>query len=127
MAAKTPTQKLDNSKNPLPFTIFPEENDEGRDFVPEPPLLKEKISNWANQVLIPFSLSSKLLAFLGSYPTAKSHSGKVKNFFLGYPVTMPSTFKKRAIDLSFMDKPARVFRSSPQTQSKGFVDWLDKV
>lgn len=89
--------------------IFPEENDEARKFIPEPPLLKMKISNWVNQVLVPFSLSGKLLAFLGPYPTVKSHSKKVKNFFPGYPVTMPSVFKERTLDLSFMDKPARVF------------------
>ena len=101
--------KFDTDKNPLAFTIFPEENNEGRDFVPEPPLLKEKISNWMNLVLIPFSLPGKLLALLGPYPIAKSHSGKVKNFFPGFPVIMTSAFEEHALDLSFMDKLARVF------------------
>lgn len=41
MATKTLTPKFNTGKNPLAFTIFPEENDEGRDFIPEPPLLME--------------------------------------------------------------------------------------
>lgn len=118
MTAKTPTPKFDTGKNPLTFTILPEENDEGRDFVPKPPMLKEKLSNWANQILIPFYLSSKLLAFLGSYLTTKSHFGKVKKFFPIYPVTMPSVFEEHTLDLSFMDKPTRVFRFAPLTRSK---------
>lgn len=127
MATKTPIPKLDTDKNPLAFTILLEENAEGRDFIPEPPLLKEKISNWPNQVLIPFSLSGKLLKLLSPYPTVKSHSGKVKNFFLGYPITMPSVLEERILDISFMDKPAHVFRSTPLTQSKKYITWLEKV
>lgn len=88
------------------------------DFAPELPLSKDKISNWENRVLIPFSFSGKLLAFLGPYPTANSNAGKVKNFFPGYPITMPSPFEEHALDLSFMDKHARVFRSAPPTQNK---------
>lgn len=118
MASKTQTQKIDTSRNPLAFTTLLEENSEGKDFIPEPPLLIEKISNWANQLLIPFSLSGKFLAFLGPYLTAKTHSGKVKNFFPSYPITMPSAFEEHALDLSFMDKLAPVFLSTPPTQSK---------
>lgn len=46
MVANTSSNKLDTGKNPMTYTIFPSENDEGRDFVPEPPLTKEKISIW---------------------------------------------------------------------------------
>lgn len=45
MASKNPTPKLDIGKNLLEFMILLEENVEGMDFVPEQPLLKEKISN----------------------------------------------------------------------------------
>lgn len=81
MAAKTLTPKSDTGKNPLAFMIFPDENDQGGDFLSEPQSLKEKVSNWVNQVLILFSLSGKLLAFLGSYPTASHILGKLRTSF----------------------------------------------
>lgn len=76
---------------------------------------KEKIIVWQYQVLIPFTLSSRLLAFIGPCPTAKPHTEKVKNFFSGYAIIMPSAFEECSLDLSFMETPACVFRSSPPT------------
>lgn len=111
----------------MAYMIFPSENDEGRDFVPEPPMAKEKISIWQKQVLIPFTLSSKLLAFLEPYTIAKSQLEKVKNFFPCYLVTTPSGFEEHCLDLSFMETPTRVFQSAPPTQSKEYLAWLNKV
>lgn len=46
MEATTSSSKIDTGKNPMAFMILPIEVDEGRDFVPEPPMAKEKISIW---------------------------------------------------------------------------------
>lgn len=97
------------------------EDDNGRDFVLKPLLAKEKITIWAKQLLIHFSLSDKLLAFLGMFLTAKSHPGKVINFFPCYPVAMPSAFKEHSLDLSFMKIPMCVFRSAPPSQNKEYI------
>lgn len=90
MAANTSSNKFDIGKKPMAYTILPSETEEGRDYVPESPMDKEKISIWKKQVLIRFTLSGKLSAFLGPYPTDKTQPEKVKNFFPCYPVTMPS-------------------------------------
>lgn len=127
MAANTSSNKFDTRKNPMAYTILPSEDDEGKDFVPKPPMSIEKIVAWQHRVLIPFTLFSKLLAFLGPYPTAKSHTKKVENFFPGYPVTMPSAFEERSLHLSFLETPACVFRSAPPTQGKECLSWLNKA
>lgn len=111
----------------MTYTTLPSEDDEVRYFVPKPPIPKEKIVARQHQVLNPFTLSGKLLAFLGPYPTAKTHAKKVKNFFSGYPINMPSTFEERSLDLSFMETHTRVFRSAPPTQSKEYLSWINKV
>lgn len=41
---------------------------DGKEYVPEPPFAEEKAKIWSSQVLIPFSLSDKPLAFLGPLP-----------------------------------------------------------
>lgn len=107
--------------------ILPSENDEGRYFVPELPMAKEKISICQKQVLISFTLSGKLLAFLGPYLTSKSQPKNVNNFYSCYPVIVPSVFEERFLDLSFMEKHVCVFRSAPPTQSKEYLVWLNKV
>ncbi|KAI5438479.1 hypothetical protein KIW84_024279 [Lathyrus oleraceus] len=76
MAAATSSSKFDTGKNLIAFTILPSKGDEGRNFVPEPPMTKEKIYIWQKHVLIPFTLSGKFLAFLGPLPTAKTQPGK---------------------------------------------------
>lgn len=63
-------------KHPMSYTTLPSKNDEGINFVPEPPMAKERISIWKKQILIPFTLFGKLLAFLGPYPTAKTQTEK---------------------------------------------------
>lgn len=93
----------------MAYTIFTSEDDEGRDFIPEPSMSKEKIVAWQHQVLIPFTLSTKVVAFLGPCPTAKTHTENVKNFIPGYPVTMPLVFEERSLDLSFRETHVCVF------------------
>lgn len=55
-------------KNPSAFLIPTSEEEKGSDFVPEPPLDKEKTFVWVKHVLILFSFSDKLLVFLGPFP-----------------------------------------------------------
>lgn len=107
--------------------IFPSENDEGRDFISKPSMTKEKISIRKKQAPIPFTLSGNLLAFLRLYPTAKSQPEKVNNFSQCYLITMPSAFKERCLDLSFMETFTRVFQSASPTQSKKYLSRLNKV
>lgn len=64
MTTNASSNKFDTIKNPMAYTNLPSENDEGRDFIPEPPMAKERNSIWKKQILIPFTLSGKLLAFL---------------------------------------------------------------
>lgn len=127
METNTSSNKFDTGKNPMAYTIFPWENEEG-DFVLEPEIAKERISIWKKkQVLIHFSLSGKLVAFLGPYPNAKTYTEKVKNFFLGYFVTMPSAFEEHSLDLSFMETYVCFFWFSSPTQSKEYLAWINKV
>lgn len=118
---------LVTSKNSVAFVILASKEEKGRDFMPEPLLAKEKISVWVKHVLILFSLSDKILAFLGQFPSFKSHPGKVKCFFPCYPITMPYASEERALDLNFMETPMRVFRSAHPPQNKDYLAWLDKV
>ena len=46
MEANTSSNKFDIRKSPMAFTILPSEDDEGMDFVPEPPMSKEKNAFW---------------------------------------------------------------------------------
>lgn len=93
----------------------------------EQPMAKEKIVICDKQVFAPFSISNKLLAFLGPYPTAKSQLEKVKNFFPCYTVTMPSTIEEHSLNLSFMEILMHVFQFAPLTQNKEYISWLDEV
>lgn len=127
MVASASYNKFYTRKNLMAYTIFPSENDEGRYLVPKPPMSKERISIWKKYVLIPFSIYGKLMAFLGSYPPAKTHIEKAKNFFLCYLVNMPSAFEERSLDFSFMETLACVFWYAPPTQSKEYLAWLNKV
>lgn len=42
MATNTSTNKFEIGKNPMAYTIFPSETEEGRDFIHEPPMAKIK-------------------------------------------------------------------------------------
>lgn len=118
METSTLNLKIDTGKNPLIFMISASEGNDRRCFIPEPSTAKEKITIWQKQILIPFSLSNKLLAFLGPFLTAKSQPGKVKDLFSCYPIAMPYMFEEFSLDLIFMETPKRVFRYAPSTQNK---------
>lgn len=117
----------ETGKNPLAFTIFPNEDEEVIDYIPEPHSSDEKTAIREKQVLIPYSIHNKLYAFLGPYPIKRSYVGKVSRFFPGYSTSFPSTFEECTLNLSFMVKPTCVFRSAPPTLSKEYISWLDKV
>lgn len=116
IAASTSTLKVNTGKNPLTFAL--PESEEGQSFIPKPPQEKEKNFIWRSQVLIPFSLSYKMLAFLGPYPSPKLHPKKVNELFPYFIPTMPSAFEQHALDLKFTDPFERVFRSSPHQITK---------
>lgn len=40
---------------------------------------------------------------------------------------MPFTFDERSLDLSFMETPTHVFRSTPPAQIEEYIAWLNKV
>ncbi|KAI5434067.1 hypothetical protein KIW84_021073 [Lathyrus oleraceus] len=54
---------------------------DGKEYVLEPPFAEEKAKIWRSQVLIPFSLSDKPLAFLGSLPENRQPEITKKNSF----------------------------------------------
>ncbi|KAI5403588.1 hypothetical protein KIW84_050954 [Lathyrus oleraceus] len=64
---KTMPLKSGIGKNSIAFTIPPDTDEEGKYYIPEPPLSKEKIVIWAKQVHIPLSLSNKLFFSISNY------------------------------------------------------------
>lgn len=40
---------------------------------------------------------------------------------------MPYAFEERYLNLTLMEIPMRVFRSTPPSQNKDYIVWLDKV
>lgn len=70
------------------------------------------IKIWQCQMLIPFVIDRKLVAFHGPLPFPKSTPKAVQGVFPGYVHAAPPAFDKAgAIDVRFMDPKARVFRS----------------
>lgn len=56
-------------------------------YVPEPPMEKEKALIWKSHVLISFSVSDEMHAFLGPLPDPNSNADKVREIFPYYNQT----------------------------------------
>lgn len=79
---ETSPNTIDTSNKSFVVVILKDEESKGLSFIPKPSIEKEKISIWKTQMLFLFVVSDKLLAFLGPYPTPKSHPKKSSKILL---------------------------------------------
>src|SRR3954463_14801848 len=93
----TNTTVYATGSNPLGAIISREEEEKGLDFVPQPKLTEAKAIIWQNQMLIPFQITNKLVAFSGSLPDHHSHPGQTTGFFTSFKTTMPVAFDNHAL------------------------------
>ncbi|XP_058742059.1 verprolin-like [Vicia villosa] len=127
-ATTTNTTVYATGANPLGFIMSREEEEQGLDFIPQPNLTEAKAIIWQNQMLIPFQITDKLMAFSGPLPNHRYHPEQTTGFFPCFQTTMPVAFDKpRPLDLKFMDPSLRVFRSTPAPGNKEYLAWLNKV
>lgn len=97
--------------------------------IPQPASSDEAVTEiWKCQMLIPFVIDKKLVAFHGPLEDPKSSPKAVQGFFLGYGLATPHSFDKvGVIDIRFMDYKSKVFRSMPTPCNNFFLEWLNKV
>lgn len=112
--------------NPIAFKLTAKE---GINRIPQPTSSNETVvKNWQRQMLIPFVIDRKLLAFHGPLADQKFSLKAVAAFFPGYKPVAPPTFDKFVVlDVRFMEAKARVFRSMPTLGNKDYLAWLNKV
>jgi len=92
----------------------------------EPDLDAEKAKIWQSHVLIPYSVSDTVYAFLGPYPDPELKTPELEESFHGYNGRRPIVFSKDIPNMSYMTH--RVFRSSPSSlHAPAFLSWLKKV
>jgi len=95
-------------------------------YASEPDLDAEKAKIWQSQVLILYSVSGTVYAFLGPYPDPKLKTPELEENFLGYEGRKPLVFSEDIPNMSYMAH--RVFRSSPLAlHALAFLNWLKKV
>jgi len=93
---------------------------------PEPDLDAEKAKIWKSKVLIQYSISGTVCAFLGPYPTSKLNPQEVEETFPGYGSHKPRIFSHDSFNMTFMNQ--RVFRFSPSaTHTPTYFEWIEKV
>lgn len=98
---------------------------DNRAYVPEPLIEEDKRKILYSQVLIPYSISSRVCAFMGPLPR---HIRKPQVLEYFFPISLsrdPLVLVHKPIDLCFMKN--RVFQSSPPTRNPPYTRWLDRV
>lgn len=104
-------------------------NAQGVTSVPQPFFKDEMVvKNWRYQMLIPFTVGEKLVAFHGPLFDSRTNPSKIQAFFPCYPQAIPLAFQRDVVlDLKFMNPKRRVFRSMPSLGNKEYLAWLSKV
>jgi len=82
-------------------------------YAPEPDLHAQKTKFWKSQVLIPYSVSCTVRAFLGPFLDSKLDPKKVEDDFPGRKGHKPRVFSHDLLNMSFMSQ--RIFSSSHYT------------
>lgn len=129
MASSTRTKganSFSTGGNPIEFKLNAIESTK---HIPQPVSSDETVIKiWQHQMLIPFVIDRKLVAFPGPLPDTESTPKVVQGFFPYYvPAAPPAFDKDGVIDVRFMDPKARVFRSMPTPGNKEYLAWLNKV
>lgn len=83
---------------------------------------KEKTIIQDSEVLIPFSILGNVHAFLGPFPRSSVKSDKLKKFFPCLCCCKPRA-SDTIYELSFMDSPHYVLRSSPTINNEAYINW----
>lgn len=117
---------FNTGNNPIAFNLTEEESLKP---IPQPTSTDEAVVKiWQLQMLIPFVVDDKLIAFHGPYPDTKTQPRNVQSYFPCFTPALPPDFEKNgSIDLKFMDQKARVFRLISTSGNKEYVAWLNKV
>jgi hypothetical protein len=85
---------------------------DGKEYVPEPPFAEEKAKIWRSQVLIPFSLSDKPLAFLGPLQENRQPEiTKENSFFPTSHLSEPLVSSQKPFSLRYVERNFRTVLS----------------
>lgn len=106
--------------NPITFKLS---SKEGMNLIAQSTSSDEAIiKNWQCQMVIPFVVDKKLLAFHGPLADQKSSPRTVTPFFPAYKLAMPPAFDRSVVlDVRFIEAKARVFRSMPTPGNKEYL------
>src|ERR1051325_10898437 len=100
---------------------------DGKPYIPEPPLSKEKTKIWQSQVLIPFRLDDEPHDFLGTLPSdvpSEIHVDDEGAFFSTSQRSSPLITSTNPISLQFVD---RNFCTAPPLHCPRFGAWMDRL
>lgn len=102
---------------------------EGMKSTPKPSSSDEAIlKNWQIQMVIPFVVDKKMLAFHGALVDKKSSPKTIAPFFHGYKPTMPPILDRSVVlYVIFMEEKSRVFCFMPTHGNKEYLVRLNKV
>lgn len=117
----------EHRQQPSRFTLNDKDESKGLQIVPQPTKKEANIAIWKTQMLIPFLIVDKLLAFNESYPDPKSSLDRNQKFFSCHTFAFPLVFELCALDLRCLDPTTRVFRLVPTFGNKDYLVWLKKV
>jgi len=92
---------------------------------PELGLDAEKAKIWKSQVLISYSVSDTVYAFLEPYLDSKLNSKEVEETFPGYEGHKPRIFSQDSFNISFISQT--IFRPSPSfVHASTYSQWKRK-
>lgn len=98
-----------------------------RPFVQEPSLEEEKELIYKSQVMITFTISDSVHAFLGSLHDSSIESQKVKELFPCYNHSKPCDFLDIPYEIGFMSSVTHVLCDAPYVKKNVYSKWLKKV
>lgn len=100
---------------------------DGKEYVPEPPFMEEKTKVWESQVINPFYLEGKPLAFLGPLPTEAPSTITIEDneaFFPTSTFTKPIVSVSKTLTLCYVD---RNFRIAHPLNCPKFNTWMKRL
>lgn len=82
---------------------------------------------WDSQVLILFSISDTICAFLCPFPRSSEKPEQLKKFLPCYHHYELRASVDNTYELGFMSASHCVFHSSPTNKNETYINWLDKM
>src|ERR1044072_7151378 len=127
MAPKIATYFVKHNDVPVAFELNKLLIADEETYVSEPSHNSPSSQRWKSELLIPYKLKETTFAFLGPYRPATIHPTLMKDFFPIYQHSIARVCIKARFDLGFLKPDTRPFRSSPLSNLKLYITWLNRV